>query len=108
MPMVEFLKNFVTIFACLISLFAWLILIILELIKLIQCVMHLILRMLGYFCEIILHAAATFAPLLDIMAVNLSILTLLITSSITLNIHSAVCLYLEDSQGSKDIPSFDL
>src|SRR5437762_12944253 len=95
MPMVKFLKNFMTIFACLIKLFAWLILTMSELIKLIQCAMHLILRMLGYFCEIILRAAATFALLSDIMAVNLSIPTLLITSSITLDIHSAVCLLSE-------------
>src|SRR5687767_12189429 len=100
-PMVEFLKNFVMIFACLTSLFAWLILILSELIKLIQCAMHLILRMLGYFCEIVLRAAATLASLSDVMVTNLLIPTLPITSSITLDIQSAVCLLSERSSRFK-------
>jgi hypothetical protein len=52
--------------------------------------MHRILRIEGYFSEIILRAAATLDPLSDIMAENLLIPTLLITSSITVDKCAAV------------------
>ena len=55
-----------------------------------------ILRMLG--CEIVLRALA---PLSDVIATNLLIPTLPITSSITLDIQSAVCLLSERSSRFK-------
>ena len=59
--------------------------------------MHCILRIEGYFSEIILRAAATLDPLSDIMAKNLLIPTLLITSSITVDKCAAVWCSLERS-----------
>ena len=93
----EFLKYFVTLFAHLIRLLIRFTFTISELIKLMQCAIHLTFKIFGYSSYIIRRAAAIFDPLSETIATNFSGPTVKITFLIISTRCWVVCRSLERS-----------